>query len=433
MSSSYTGGNFNRAREQGQIQQAILTTPMETRVRVGSKIIDGRKKDVVAYAYQSAVAGINRAYYTIPLSPAPANTLFTGSNTYQFTLLPGTITDQVKSMRLNLQFQNTGGTSVTMTPPNMGLQRLEIYSGQNELLNTIYAEDIMIRWALYFNNFEFNQFSYNVGLTTSWSPNVGELQIAAGNYLNLSLPVITMFDSSKLHMEKVIDSLQFKFYSRNSVATGSGTLALVGSPSLTFDVLLDSDIYRREVDMLYDNNCVKAGFLDCFNISQSMTVTAGQTVKISLQNIIYKVPFFVFCLRSSVSATNNGYSNFQSLGSITDSTQFNIQLQDPSGYDILNRGSGLSPSDMQLINAMYNTDNTLFANQNMYFVPLTTSVKRSCIGDQSAGFWYFDGSLYNLAILPGNNFPSATYTVDIYVYYFRSLECCYGHLKANNY
>src|SRR5215472_16605153 len=116
-------------------------------------------------------------------------------------------------MRLNLQFKIT----VTMCPPNMGLQRIEISSGQNELLNTIYAEDIMNRWGLYYNNFEFNQFSYNVGLTTSWSPNVGELQIAANAYLNLSLPLQTIFDASKIHMEKVIDSLLFKFYSRNAV------------------------------------------------------------------------------------------------------------------------------------------------------------------------------------------------------------------------
>ena|SRR5690348_4826569 len=86
-------------------------------------------------------------------------------------------------------------------------------------------------------------------------------------------------------MEKVLDSLLFKFYSRSAVATGAGTLNLVGAPSLTFDVLLDSDIYRREIDMLYDNNVVKAGYLDCFNISQTLTVTALQNFKVSLRNI----------------------------------------------------------------------------------------------------------------------------------------------------
>src|SRR5690348_4282080 len=101
MSSSYS----ERAVTQGQIVQANVVSPMEPRVKVGTKIVEGRKRDVVSAAYQSMVAGINRAYYTIPLSPAPSTSLFQATNTYQFTLLPGTITDQVKAMRLNLQFQ----------------------------------------------------------------------------------------------------------------------------------------------------------------------------------------------------------------------------------------------------------------------------------------------------------------------------------------
>ena len=63
--SSYSGANYDRAVQQGQIVNAQLVSPMEPRVKVGNKIVDGKKRDVVAYAYQSAVAGINRGYYTI--------------------------------------------------------------------------------------------------------------------------------------------------------------------------------------------------------------------------------------------------------------------------------------------------------------------------------------------------------------------------------
>ena len=77
--------------------------------------------------------------------------------------------------------------------------------------------------------------------------------------------------------------------------------------------------------------------------------------------------------------------------------------------------------------------NNLFTNQNFYFVPFTTNMKRACVGDQSAGFWYFDGSLYSLAIQPGNNFSSGTYTVDLYIYYFRCIEVTNGRIKACNF
>ena len=87
---------------------------------------------------------------------------------------------------------------------------------------------------------------------------------------------------------------------------------------------------------------------------------------------------------------------------------------------------------MQVINSTY-MENTLFSNQNLYFIPFCTSVKAALAGSQTGGFYYFDGSLYQLAILPGNNFPSGTYTLDIYVYYFRGLEVCNESLKSSNY
>lgn len=427
-------GNFQRAADQNQLQYSQVIDPILDRSVVGSKVVNGKRKNVVVPNYNRYVAGINRSNYTIALSPAPASTSFTGTSTYQYNMLPNTIGDQPTDFRLTLPFQNTsGGSNVQMSPPNEGMQRIEIYSGQNELLNTLYETDILIRWGLYYNKFQWDQMCTELGYTTNFSPNTTQLNLAPSSYINFSLPLVTLFNAAMIHMEKVSDSLLFKFYFRSAVSGGSGILALTGSPSLSFDVNSDSDIYRKSIDNLYDNNIVKNNYLDCFNISSSYTFTAGQTTLISLQNIQYKVPFLVFCLRSSTSCTNNGLNNFQSLGTTTDSTQFNIQIRDPSSYDILNRGSGLSPVDMQYINAKYVTDNQLFSNQNLYFVTWSTNTKRSLAGDQSVGMYYFDGSLYNLAIMPGNNFSTGTYTLDIYVYYFRSLEVCNGSLKAYNY
>src|SRR5690606_1650390 len=136
---------------------------------------------VLAPTYQSGLAAINRALYTIPLSPAPASTAFTNNYTYQYNLLPGTIADMVKDVRLNLQFHNPDkSNSVSIYPPNMGIQRMETYNGQNELINTVYDTDIMIRYNLYYNEWEFRMFSSSVGLTTSWSPATSLLTIPPG-------------------------------------------------------------------------------------------------------------------------------------------------------------------------------------------------------------------------------------------------------------
>src|SRR5574338_1616579 len=120
-----SGGNFVRADNQGQIVNVAVVSPLIPRVDVGSKIVKGKKKSVLAPSYQSGLAAINRALYTIPLSPAPASTAFTNNYTYQYNLLPGTIADMVKDVRLNLQYHNTDGVnSVSISPPNMGIQRI---------------------------------------------------------------------------------------------------------------------------------------------------------------------------------------------------------------------------------------------------------------------------------------------------------------------
>ena len=220
-------------------------------------------------------------------------------------------------------------------------------------------------------------------------------------------------------------------YFRNLVSSGSGTLNLTNM-ALEFDIEQDSDEYRGQVDKLYDNNILRTNFCDVFNISNSVTLTAGTNARISLQNITYKCPFIFFMIRSNVASTNNGYMNFVSLGGQTDSTQLNVQVQTASAYDILNNGQGLAWTDFALLNSTY-FDNDLFTNQNIYPIIFTKNVKRSLLGDQSAGFYQFDGSNYQLQLNPGSSFPSGTYQVDIYVYYFRCIEIASGRLSACSY
>lgn len=285
--------NYQRAIDQGQVVLVNQTSPLQMRAKVGSKIVDGKRKDVVAPLYQTVSSGVSRSYYTISLSPAPATSFFSGTNTYQFTLLPNTISDLVRSVRLSLQYQATSN-SVTISPPNMGLLRLEIYSGQNELLQTCYGTALMILWNLYLTRWEYEQIaSQSLGLMNNWSPNTSALSLSTNAYQNFSLPLIgTFLDQGGIHFEKIKDSLLWKFYSQNLVSSGSGTLNLQSS-SLAFDCNIDSDMYRKQVDNLYDNNIVKTSYLDCVNISQSVSLSASTQTRISLQNLQYKVPFGV--------------------------------------------------------------------------------------------------------------------------------------------
>ena len=77
--------------------------------------------------------------------------------------------------------------------------------------------------------------------------------------------------------------------------------------------------------------------------------------------------------------------NFVSLGDQTDSTQLNVQLQAAAAYAILNNGQGLQWTDFSILNSriltmIYSQIRTSIQSY------LPKNVKRSLLGDQSAGF-----------------------------------------------
>src|SRR5690242_8609712 len=98
----------------------------------------------------------------------------------------------------------------------------------------------------------------------------------------------------------------------------------------------------------------------------------------------------------------------------------NVQVQTASSYDILNNGQGLQWVDFSLLNSTY-FENSLFSNQNIYPILFTTNVKRSLCGDQSSGYWQFDGSNYQLVLNPGSSFNSEWTSTSIIFAVLRSL------------
>ena len=231
---------FDRAYNQGQVPNYVIkpSTTDRMRTRVGSmRSKDGMTKNLLTPSFQADVVGQNRSCNTITLAPsAPTNSLTGASNIYQFLLMPGSVTERSNGMRLTMQVANTSSvSSVTMTPPALGLQRLEIYNGNNELINTLYAETLLADYNLYLNEWEFNMASSAFGLTTSWNPNIPILTLAPNGVQNFSIYLYSVWDVMKPYMKKISENILFKFYFRNAISSGSGSLSLTNM-NLCFDV-----------------------------------------------------------------------------------------------------------------------------------------------------------------------------------------------------
>ena len=406
------------------------------RTRVGSmRSKDGMTKNLLTPSFQADVVGQNRSCNTITLAPsAPTNSLTGASNIYQFLLMPGSVTERSNGMRLTMQVANTSSvSSVTMTPPALGLQRLEIYNGNNELINTLYAETLLADYNLYLNEWEFNMASSAFGLTTSWNPNIPILTLAPNGVQNFSIYLYSVWDVMKPYMKKISENILFKFYFRNAISSGSGSLSLTNM-NLCFDVDITASYNDKYIHELYDSNILRYSYLDKINISQSLVFNPSQATKYTLQNLIGKVAFFIFMIRANVSSTNQGYNNYIPIGQTSSATLANVQVQAPSSYDVLNYGQGLSLVDLNLINASY-MDNNLFSAQPIYLVPFTSSVKQSLMGIQESGFFYFDGSNYILQIIPDATFNGGvggTFQLDVFAYYFRTACVDSGSIKVYN-
>ena len=291
-----------------------------------------------------------------------------------------------------------------------------------------YGESIMVDYNFLFDKQQYDIASAGIGLTTAWFPSSSILTLGTSAYQNFSMYLYTPFSTIKPYMKKLTENFLWKFYFRNSVSSGSGVLSLV-SLNLCFDVDVAANYNNNFIDRLYDNNVLRYSYSDKINITQSLSFNASQTTKFSLQNLIGKCAFLVFMLRSSVSSTNQGYNNYQALGATNSATLANVQIQNASSYDILNYGNGLSLLDLNEIASMY-CDNTLFLAQNIYFIPFCENIKNAYAGVQSGGYWYFDGTNYQLAILPDATFRSGTYQLDVFAYVFKSACIDSGAIKV---
>src|SRR4051812_31134400 len=126
--------NYDAAVKSGQIRDAVRTSVVSDvpMVSVGTKMCyaNGKpyKKELLTPSYQAKIQGVNRDTMIVPPPNVPATNSLTTSSTYQFLFTPA-LAQRCTGMRLNIQLQETAGSSVTACALPLAIQRLEIYAG----------------------------------------------------------------------------------------------------------------------------------------------------------------------------------------------------------------------------------------------------------------------------------------------------------------
>ena len=437
---------FQRAQQQGAIKDVRLETSANEvpLVRLGeSSVYDEKKrgiakKPLLVPAYQSSIILQNKDFLTLPL-PNTVSNMLTATSVYMYNI-PSAQARRVTGMRLNLQANESGGAnSVTMNPPNFWINRIELVAngGSGSVIQTIYGEQIWCNYGIYMDHEDFLIMAPYAGLTSAYAPSLSgnsSLVLSASGYQNYIINLWSFFNVVRPVLQAMNQDIQLKIYYRSIVSAGSGTLNL-GSNALNL-VLEHNDLSDMDLQLnkqLYFENVLKYTYLDCINVSQTLTLTKSIANKINLQSLKCKVAFMLVMVRSSVSPTTQGFSTLSSLGTQNIQTPASLDVQDPAGVGQLNHGTALSLSDLSYISSRFFKGNMFVLNQSIYPIVFSTNLDRALSGDQSSGFFYFNGDPYQLVLTPDANWTNATYTVDVYAYYYKDLMISSGELTVRSY
>ena len=437
---------FQKAQQQGQIRDVKLETSANEipLVRLGeSSVYDDRKKGVVKKpllvpAYQSSVIQQNKDFLTLPL-PNTTTNMLSSTSVYTYNI-PSAQARRVVGLRLNVQVNESGGAnSITLNPVNFWINRIELVAngGSGAILNTICGEQIWCNYSIYMDHEDFLIIAPYAGLTSAYAPSLSgnsSLVLSASGYNNYVINLWSFFNVVRPVLQAMNQDIQLKIYYRSIVSAGSGTLNL-GSNALNL-VLEHNDLSDMDLQLnkqLYFENVLKYTYLDCINVSQTLTITKSIQNKINLQSLKCKVAFALVMIRSSVSPTSQGFSTLACLGTQNIQTPATLDIQDPAGVGQLNHGTAMNLTDLSYVSSRFFKGNMFILNQNIYPIIFSTNIDRALSGDQSSGFFYFNGDPYNLVLTPDTNWSNATYTVDMYAYYYKDVQLSSGEITVRNY
>ena len=207
----------------------------------------------------------------------------------------------VKDLAIEWSVAETGGTnSVTPIPAPLFCDIEFWVNGGSKLLQTLYGEQIWFNTGMTLNTKQLTYVSAVGNYNTSFaSPS----SIAASGTAKYFVPLIGNWIAQRhgIDLSKINGNILVRIKTKNSVASGTGTLALSNVRLIMETEEMPHD-NRQEIKDHFASNIIEGSFLDCVNQREaSQTYTAGQSYTKTLTSVNnYDVPFIIACLRSWV-------------------------------------------------------------------------------------------------------------------------------------
>jgi hypothetical protein len=393
--------SLEKARSHGKVNREVVSSLYKNgplvAVKSNLKVFKGGReiaKPVYVEAHQAVEysSPVNHMVYS---AANFSSSIFSSSNGRIEIKIDRQSAEKAIGFKFRIRLSESGGSnSITVVPIPYLFDRIEFWAeaGSGDQISNHYADTMFWLYNVFADeqNFVLMQ---NIGSSQKWQNNVS---IAAGKSVDyyLELPG-SWVEIVKPFIGNFKGDILCRLYTRNGVtASGSGTLALS-----QLDLILEHDDLSESDKSLhiqqYENNVLRHTYLDIIHISETKTCTASSETKFSLENLVGKCAFMLFCLRSSTSSTSNAITNYADIG---DTCQ--VDILGPQNQKLLGHGTPIYGKELKSFMSKH-FPGSLAKYKNVYLIPFCHNAMKAFT--HTDGYMYFHGENYNLSL----TFPAA--------------------------
>lgn len=301
---------------------------------------------------------------------------------------------------------NSTGAAVTLPPTAFWFDKIEVLSTNSSTLCTIYDIDLWQSICM-LPKTDFESLATLMGTTTNYS--TAGVTIANNASTELYLPLITLFNATRLHLPGLNGSLTFRFRSKPSAMN-----LIAGShPTFTKVIMLlsgfDEDKEKRNSrTAVYRNRVPRFGQTplyvpfynwDHFTFSQALAASVKSDIKLSGFSGMFSALFVLIRALPLTAATQGTFIALDS-----------FSVADESGAIFC--GNHIKTHARSRILAAAQMQNASAANVNYYMVPFSSAVVNDFVTGQVHGYQVFKGNEV-LSITPNSGLAAGNYQIDV--------------------
>lgn len=374
---------------------------------------------------QGVMAYKNVDYYSIDdkqtislVSPSTSVPSSLSSAQVDFKLENGSI-DILSYPVLSARFLNASGSNCSMSSLHLMIQRIDVLDGTGRILWNTNAQELFLS-NLFLDKNTYGACCADIGLSTAYAQNA--TVVATTGTIDFLMPIFGFFKATKLFIEGLKGPLVVRVYFNPSsfyVVTGA-EMTCQSLNLLLYGRNLKSSSKRALLDVYRDRIPLALTHLSVDRKTESMALTAGQTVRIILSGLSGTCAFIIMTMRTASTANAPATA-------CTYISQDTIDVQDNGGNSLI--GSFARDYKSRHLLQAINFGNDANTSLNHDVISFANDPVSSFSRGVQSGYAILTGS-EAIIFKTASTLSSATYQIDIRAYMYENAVINNGNIMC---